>query len=213
MRGADASSLAPWKTLRDAGVRFAFAAATHGLAPNPTFAANWSMMKRCGLTRAAYHFLTQKSEGGVQARAFWEQLSGDPGELPPVLDVEKPPDDCRGDCCELSCTDWSVRTRAAAAEIKRLSGRDPIVYTVESFWNQCLCGATMLGARPLWLAGWPKFDIPERVHFGGWTRWMFYQYAGNVRVGGGVVDLNLFRGSAADLERWRTTGEPPALEP
>jgi len=103
VRGVDVSSLAPWKAIRDAGFTFAFAAATYGLTKNTAFPANWRMMKRCRLPRGAYHRLTDKGDGAAQARAFLEQLEGDPGELPPVVDVEKP--DCAGDCCALSCTD------------------------------------------------------------------------------------------------------------
>jgi lysozyme len=192
-------------------VGFAFAGATHGLTKNPSFAENWAMMKRCGLPRAAYHFLTDKSEGALQARAFAEQIEKDPGELPPALDVEKP-SDCRGDCCQLSCTQWNVITRAFVDELKRRTSREPMIYTVEPFWNQCLCGTTNYKNRPLWLAGWPRFDFPERLRFGGWTAWTFYQYAGNVRVAGGVIDLNLFRGTAEDLDRWIRTGKPPEGE-
>lgn len=208
LRGADASSPAPWRTLRRAGVSFGFAAATHGSAKNPSFTANFAMMKRCGLPRGAYHFLTHKSEGGVQARAFLEQLGDDRGELPPALDVEKP-EDCPGDCCDLSCSEWSVITRAWIRHVEARGVR-PMIYTVEPFWNQCLCGTKKEGARPLWLAGWPRFDFPEAVRFGGFSRWTFYQYAGNVRVGGGVVDLNLFRGGPAELDAFIRAGEPPA---
>jgi lysozyme len=204
----DASSPAPWKTLREAGFAFAFVAATHGLTKNGSFQENWVMMKRCGLPRGAYHFLTHKSDGAAQAHAYLGQVAADPGELPPIVDVEKPPG-CRGECCDLSCNQWIALVQAWIDEVTRRGARQPIVYTVEPFWNQCLCGTTKLRAHPLWLAGWPRFDFPEALRFGGWSRWTFYQHAGNVRVGGGVVDLNLFRGTAEDLERWVRTGHPP----
>jgi GH25 family lysozyme M1 (1,4-beta-N-acetylmuramidase) len=207
LRGVDASSLAPWKTLRDANFGFAFAGASHGLSKNASFAANWAMMKRCGLPRGAYHFLTDKSQGAVQARVFLEQLGEDPGELPPIVDVEKPTD-CRGDCCERSCDEWIALTRDWITEVTRRGARRPILYTVEPFWNQCLCGSTRFSAHPLWLAGYPRFDFPEKLRFGGWSRWTFYQHAGNIRVGGGVVDLNLFQGALTDLERFIQSEQP-----
>lgn len=207
LRGVDASTLAPWKTIRDANVAFAFAGASHGLSKNASFAANWAMMKRCGLPRGAYHFLTDKSQGAVQARVFLEQLGDDPGELPPVVDVEKPTD-CRDDCCERSCGEWIALTRDWIDEVTRRGARRPILYTIEPFWNQCLCGTTRFAAHPLWLAGFPRFDFPEKLRFGGWSRWTFYQHAGNIRVGGGAVDLNLFQGALPDLERFLQIEQP-----
>ena len=68
------------------------------------------------------------------------------------------------------------------------------------------------GGHPLWLAGWPKFNFPEKVAFGGWKLWTFYQHAGNVRLGGGAVDLDLFQGTAADLARFIETGKLPDAE-
>ena len=65
------------------------------------------------------------------------------------------------------------------------------------------------GSHPLWLAGYPKFDFPEKIHSGGWTQWTFYQHAGNVRVAGGVVDLNLFQGTPLELDQWANTRASP----
>jgi lysozyme len=209
VRGVDVSSPAPWKTIRDAGFGFAFAGATHGFAKIASFADNWAMMKRCGLPRGAYHFLTDKSDGAVQARAFLEQIGDDPGEIPPALDVEKP-ESCHGDCCDLSCAQWTGLARTWVDAVEQKTGRPPMIYAVESFWNQCLCGTATFGARPLWLAGWPKFDFPEKVRSGGWSRWSFYQHAGNVRIGGGAVDLDLFHGTADDLGAFLRTGHLPA---
>jgi lysozyme len=206
-RGVDASTPAPWKTIRNAGFRFAFAQAAYGIGASASFSANWAMMRRCGLHRGAYHFITPKQDGLAQARIFWSQISADPGELPPIVDVEKPVE-CSDECCALRCEPWIVTLRAWVQEITRAGGRQPIIYTVESFWNQCLCGTTRFETHPLWLAGYPKFDFPEKLHVGGWTQWTFYQHAGNVRVAGGVVDLNLFHGTVRELEEsiW---GEPP----
>jgi lysozyme len=207
-RGVDASSPAPWKTLRDAGFVFAFAQAAYGIGANPSFAANWAMMRRCGLYRAAYHFITPMHDGAGQARVSWGQISGDPGELPPIVDVEKPVE-CRDECCDLKCEPWILTLRAWIDEMKRAGGREPLIYTVEPFWNQCLCGTKKFGAHSLWLAGYPKFNFPEKLSSGGWTRWTFYQHAGNVRVAAGVVDLNLFQGTSAELDQWVKTGQPP----
>ena len=207
LRGVDVSSLAPWKTLRDAGVAFAFSAATYGLTKNTAFPANWAMMKRCRLPRGAYHRLTEKGDGAAQARAFLEQIEGDPGELPPVVDVEKP--SCVGACCGLSCAAWIRIATAFVETVTAKASRKPIVYLVEPFLNDCLCGTRALASLPLWLAGEGRADVPEKIRAGGFGRWTFYQHATNVRVGGAAVDLDLFRGTARDLERFMVTGALP----
>jgi lysozyme len=165
------------------------------------------MMKRCGLPRGAYHFLTEKADGASQARALLELIEGDPGELPPVVDLEDPA--CKASCCALSCADWTRLATAFVDTVTSRLSRRPIVYVVEPFFNQCLCGTFKFRAHPLWLAGWPKFDFPEKVRTGGFGRWTFYQHAGNARIGGAVVDLDLFRGTARDLERFIATGALP----
>ena len=71
-----------------------------------------------------------------------------------------------------------------------------------------MCGSTALAASPLWLAGWPEADFRERPRVGGFGRWSFYQHATNVRFGGAAVDLDLFRGTAADLARFAEAGDP-----
>jgi len=87
--------------------------------------------------------------------------------------------------------------------------RKPIVYLVEPFLNECMCGTVALASHPLWLAGWPKPDCREKARTGGFGRWTFYQYATNVRIGGAALDLDLFRGTARDLEFFATTGTLP----
>src|SRR5262249_47611217 len=115
--------------------------------------------------------------------------------------IEKPPNDCKGDCCEHSCTDWIQLAKTWIDEVTQRTGRRPVVYTVESFFNQCLCGTTRFHEHSLWLAGWPKFDMPERIHFGGWTTGTVYQHAGHVRAGSAAVALDVFAGSREELLR------------
>ena len=202
LRGVDASSLAPWRSLRAAGVAFGFAGATHGLAKIGSFGANFAAMKECGLARGAYHFLTDRADGATQARAFLEQVGADAGELGPAVDIEKPPRIARATAASaLRATSGSSSARSFIGDVESRTGRKPIVYVVEPFFNQCLCGTPRFREHPLWLAGYPKFDMPARIAIGGWTRWAIYQHAGNVKVGASVVDLDVFDGTRDELVR------------
>jgi lysozyme len=208
VRGVDASSPEPWASLRASGVRFAFSQVAIGTRLNEHFAANWRASKACGLRRAAYHFLSPRADGAAQAALFLAQLGDDRGELPPVVDVELPPG-CKGPCCEVTPAGWSTVVRAWIDAVRRADHREPTLYTVDPFWKECLDNSSRLANHRLWLAGYPRFDLAPRPGFGGWQRWEFYQFKGNARVGGGVVDLNVFRGSEADFDALVAASAPP----
>jgi lysozyme len=211
IRGVDASSRAPWKTLRDQGFAFGFAQAGFGMTANPSFADNWAAMKRCGLPRGAYHFVNADRSGREQAELFLATRGADRGEIPSAVDLEKPPR-CQDDCCGKTCGAWQAVVREWVEVVTAADRRRPMIYAVEPFWNQCLCGTRAFADHPLWHPAWPRFDFPDPVRFGGFRRWDFYQYDGNVKVGDGVVDLNLFRGTRADLDAFLLTANmPPPL--
>lgn len=199
IRGVDASSRAPWRALKEQGFAFAFAQTGFGMTPNPAFADNWAAMKRCGFPRGAYHFVNADRSGTAQAEVFLRTLGEDGGELPPSIDLEKPPH-CKDDCCGKSCAEWRQVVQEWTTAVARVDRRQPMIYAVEPFWNQCLCGTRAHAGHPLWMPAWPRFDFPDPVRYGGWSRWDFYQYDGNVKVGDGVIDINLFRGSREELD-------------
>jgi GH25 family lysozyme M1 (1,4-beta-N-acetylmuramidase) len=200
-RGFDTSSPAAWATLTKAGFSFAYVQAALGSRPNEAFRANWTASKACGIPRGAYQFVSPTEDGAALARVLASELDGDAGELPPTLDLEKPPS-CADDCCERSCTDWTIRAGAWVTEIERLTKKRAALYVVEPFFARCLCASTKWSDRPLWLAAWPRFDFPERPRLGGFAAWDLYQFEGNVVTFGGVVDLSLFRGDDRDLAKW-----------
>lgn len=200
-RGVDASMPVAWKSLKDQGIAFAFAQALYGTTPNKSFAANWAMMKSCGLARGAYDFITPAASGASQAQLFLQTVGDDLGELGPFVDVERPAN-CKSKCCEVSCDGWTTVVADWISTVTKATGRKPVVYTVEDFWKECVCNKSRFALHDLWLAGYPRFDFPDRPGFGGWQKWLFYQHAGNVRFGDGVVDLNVFRGTDAEFVAW-----------
>jgi len=199
VRGVDASTPGAWASLKAQGVAFTLHQAVLASRPNKDFAQNWRTAKACGLPRGAYHFLTPRADPKAQARMFLEQLGDDRGELLPTLDVELPPG-CKGPCCAVSCEGWTAATKAWLDEVEQALGRKVAVYTVADFWKECLCNTSRFADRPLWLAGYPGFDLGLRPGFGGWQRWVFYQYKGNARLGKSVLDLNVFRDDRAAFD-------------
>jgi lysozyme len=199
-RGFDTSTPAPFKSLREAGFDFGFVQAGIGLKKNDDFEKNWAAARACKIPRGAYQFISA-TDGAAQGRVMVDALGGDIGELPPTLDLEKPPK-CEDECCGDPCGVWTARVDAWLETVERATRRPSMIYMVEPFFAQCLCATPKYKDRALWLAAWPRFDFPEKPRLGGFGAWTFYQYEGNVRRYGGVIDLNLFSGDEAAFKEW-----------
>lgn len=185
-----------WRSVRRAGIAFAFLKATEGGDhSDPEFATYWRQAGAAGIPRGAYHYFYFCRTGAEQARWFIRNVPRERGALPPVLDIE-----------------WThSRTcprRPDAAEVKREAnvfldivgrhyGQRPIVYTTVDFYRDNRLGDLR---AEFWLRS--VADHP-RVTYRG-QRWSFWQYTGTGTVPGirGDVDLNAFAGSGADWNRW-----------
>jgi lysozyme len=188
--GFDTSTPAPMKTLRDAGFAFTYVQAAIGAKKNQDFRGSFDLAKRCGLPRGAYQFISGNTDGAVLARTFLEVVEGDPGELAPALDLERPTG-CKDECCDEPCSAWTGRVSAWLDQVEKKTGRRAMLYTVEPFFTKCLCASPKWKDRPLWLAAWPLFDFPKKPRVGGFRDWSIYQFEGNVIRFGGVIDLNV----------------------
>ena len=94
VRGVDVSSYQgeiDWTTVAaEPNLKFAFLKATEGRSwEDPYFDENWKLTKRAGLRRGAYHFYRPNRDAAEQATFFATVVRLEPGDLPPVLDVEK----------------------------------------------------------------------------------------------------------------------------
>lgn len=161
------------------------------------FTQHWQNAKSVGLLRGAYHFFAPWRDAKTQAALLWSRIENDPGELPPVLDVEalKPP---RGGVA-ISSNILISWVGACLQEIERLSGRKPILYTYSAFAQQHQLGKAF-GDYLLWLADYR--EGPPTVA-GGHTQYTFHQYLGDTgrQVGvEGPCDKNRFRGSLSELK-------------
>ncbi|MGW2653900.1 glycoside hydrolase family 25 protein [Streptomyces sp. NPDC001478] len=198
-----------WTRLADAH-RFAFLKATQGVSvKDGWFARDYAAASRTSLLRAPYHFFDPRGtgDGAAQARHFVTTVraagyrGGEPGELPPVLDVEKLPAKGGKEVCPKALR--ADQIRAFLHEVKRTFGVTPIVYTRASFVHDCMNGkGQVFAGHPLWLARYGSgAKEPQQVPGAG-RAWTFWQYTDRARVAGieGPADRNVFRGSAAELK-------------
>lgn len=209
-RGVDVSGYQPqidWRAVASSGVKFAFIKATESTTlTDRHFEEHWQHAKEANLLRGAYHFYRPTINALTQAQFFLDQLA-DPGELPPVLDVEVL-DHATPAALVAGVEIWLDYVGA------RL-GR-PIIYTSPAFWNQ-LPDTKAIGAKTdLWVAHWGARSPAPVQGFNDWTFWQFTNQASITGIPGtGNIDEDRFNGTLAELHAYSAAltskrGQTPA---
>src|SRR5690606_10197780 len=131
-----------WSSWWSKGKRFAYVKATEGTSyKNPYFSQQYTGSYKVGMIRGAYHFARPDgASGAAQARYFVANGGGwssDGKTLPGALDIE---DNYTGGGRCWGNTDAQNRAwiRSFVNEYKRLTGRDVVIYTNKSFWQECV---------------------------------------------------------------------------
>jgi lysozyme len=178
-----------WPEVKQAGLRFAIAKATEGQnTVDSQFKNNWQNIKAAGLLRGAYHFFDAGIDGTAQANHFLQIAPLEPGDLPPVIDVEA--------AASASNATILQEVQNWLDTVEQALNRRPMIYTTASFWNSHLNHT--FGAYPLWIAEY-GVSVPKIPT--GWSNWQFWQYSQAGKVSGvtGSVDMDYFNGSYDDL--------------
>ena len=163
---------------------FAFIKATEGVNNvDPQFRRNWRKSKDNGITRGAYHFFIASRDGRMQAENFIRRVDLEPGDLPPVLDIEQ-------------------RNGVSKAQLRKEAKKwldiveahykvKPIIYTNVDFYNQNL--GSDFDAYPLWAAHYYEQEKPRIGR-----DWIFWQHNDGGNVNGIIskVDFNVFNGDS-----------------
>jgi GH25 family lysozyme M1 (1,4-beta-N-acetylmuramidase)/LysM repeat protein len=195
-----------WPKVRAAGQRFTFIKASEGDGYlDPTFDDNWRGAKTGGLLRGAYHFFRANADAKKQANKFIDYVKSmnDPGELPPVLDLETADGQSRDKIISRAKT-WLDLVEAAF-------NRKPMIYSGQYFLQDYFSetgGGPPAWAKdyPLWLAQYPNTYVEGSQPYlpRGWFKWNFWQYSEKGRVNGinAKVDLVIFNGSLEELYKF-----------
>ncbi len=207
-RGIDVSSYQPaidWPAVKASGKDFVFIKATEATGHlDHAFASHWKNAKVvAGLLRGAYHFFRPALDAAAQAKFFLEQLAADPGELPPVLDVEV------ADGVDVHAIAAGVATWVDA--VLAVHGR-VIIYTSPGFWDLLPASADAIAAKTdLWVAHW---NVASPMKPRGWTKWTFWQHTSTANVPGvpSPIDGNRFNGSLEELRAYAGAAGDPFVE-
>ena len=171
-------------------IDFAFVKATEGHDyVDSLFCRNWDALRRHGIRRGAYHFFRAYGCGEEQARNFLQQVEFQPGDLAPVLDIER----TDGIAPEIMIQEAQIWLHAVEKEL----GIKPIIYTGLNFYETRLKGH--FDHYPLWIARYAN----EAPLLTTGKRWDFWQYSNEGCLEGisQKVDLNVFPGTPAMMER------------
>ncbi|MBO7068811.1 MAG: glycoside hydrolase family 25 protein [Bacteroidaceae bacterium] len=196
VRGIDIShyqTSIKWDKLRNASlnndpVRFVIIKATEGKDLfDDDFNDNFFQAKENDFIRGAYHFFVPGVDAAAQARFFLHQVHLVPGDLPPVLDIEK--------TGKLSKKQLQNDVKKWLDIVEKKYGVKPILYTSYKFKKDYL-DDPVFNEYPYWIA---HYYINKLEYKGDWVLWQ-HTDCGKVDGITGFVDCNIFNGTIQDLE-------------
>jgi len=168
-------------------ISFVFIKATEGISgQDGRFRQNWISARKTGLICGAYHFFYSTRDPILQAKNFEDQVHLNPGDLPPVLDIEVSNDQ----------PDSAIRSSAMSwlREIQKHYGVTPMIYTNVRFYDRHL--GPEFDRYPLWVSHFFAAWLPNPGR-----QWTFWQHSQGGHVNGisAPVDFNVFNGDSLDL--------------
>ena len=169
-------------------VDFIFVRATMGAdGRDKKFARNWKSVQRISRLRGAYHYFRPNENSIRQAENFIRTVKLQPGDLPPVLDIEERPRTQPMDSLRVGLKRWLDR-------VEKHYRIRPIMYSGDSYFTDFL--EKEFGDYTLWIANYNFWVEKPKEH------WDFWQFSEKGKVKGikGHVDLNMFNGEIEDLE-------------
>jgi len=216
-----------WSHAWGKGARFAYIKATQSwpttLFKDPKFSQNYTGSANAGMMRGAYHFaMPAHSSGATQAKQFLANGGGwsaDGKTLPPLLDIEWNPYNAtqysagKGDMCYgLTPSKMVSWIQDFGNTVKATTGRLPMIYTAQSWWDKCTGDSTAFKGWPLHVSIFPTAEGPKnpRELPEGWTTFNIWQYSSNANLIGDKklvnnkyvdinVDANVWNGDLTSL--------------
>ncbi|MCA9994635.1 MAG: hypothetical protein KDE56_02735 [Anaerolineales bacterium] len=188
--------------LKEEGIAYAFLRASRGSSvagngfwvADGSYNAHFAELGKVGILRGSYHVLYEWDPEG-QAQKFFNIYK--PGELPPVLDIEK--------------GQYTGKLTAVVAQrfLKKwaeLGGEPPIIYTNQSTWNELIGNPKWSTDYKLWVASYDADGDNPYAMPKPWGKedWSFWQYTRTGRLqaydkGNSNIDLNWFKGGLTSL--------------
>ncbi len=152
-----------------------------------SFEKNWKAAKEHGFRRGVYHYYRPNENSDLQILNFIPKVSLEPGDLPPVLDIEDLPTTQSMENLKKGLKKW-------LDEIEKYYGVKPILYSSDKYYADLL--QKDFPDHQVWIANYNFWVNDLKDH---WLIWQFSE-KGTVEGIDEKVDLNIFNGNLYDLE-------------
>lgn len=163
-------------------LHFVFVRATAGKDKvDNTFKENWKQAKKHQFIRGAYHYYRPNENSIVQAENFINTVTLEPGDFPPVLDIEQLPKKQSLDSLKVGLKRWLDK-------VEKHYKVKPIIYSGESYYKDFL--KKEFSEYPFWIANYNFWRNQPDSH------WLLWQFTEKAQITGinGTVDVNVFNG-------------------
>jgi len=195
-----------WPRVAAAGKVFSFLKASEGaLTPDAFFDDHRKQATANKIAVGAYHLFHPGRPVADQVKLFVGKVKVlEPGELPPVLDLEVP-DEWKS----IAKPDRVTLVVAWLTQVEQALGVPPIIYGGPQFIESILGADRRLATYRLWLADYAlQAQVPDP-----WSNWTFWQFTDKGAVDGvtGKVDLDTFNGSRDDLNKLLVQAAPAVV--
>ena len=164
-------------------LQFVFVRATAGKNKvDSQFKENWKQAKKHQFIRGAYHYYRPNENSIQQAENFIQTVKLEPGDFPPVLDIEQLPKKQSLDSLKVGLKRWLTK-------VEKHYKVKPIIYSGESYYNDFL--KKEFSDYPFWIANYNFWRNQPESH------WLLWQFTEKAQVSGikGTVDVNIFNGN------------------
>jgi lysozyme len=169
-------------------LRFVFIRATVGNDKvDEQFHNNWIGARKSNIIRGAYHYYRPNENSLEQAANFIKTVKLRKGDLPPVLDIEKLPEDQSLDSLKVGLRRW-LEAVDAHYKVK------PIIYSGNNYYEAFL--KTEFSDYAFWIANY-NFLVEDFC-----DDWLFWQFTEKAAVKGirCDVDVNIYNGTPKMLQ-------------
>jgi GH25 family lysozyme M1 (1,4-beta-N-acetylmuramidase) len=188
-----------WLRLAREGLDFVAVKAAEGTYyQNPYYPADTRAAAAAGLAVLPYVFANPSRASGAATARFAVRaadLPRGPARLPLVVDLENDPYKKHHNCYGLRVPAMLKWIAGFVGVTEARTGRRPVIYTTDAWWQQCTASTGEFRADPLWLA---SFGVTAPAVPSPWRQWNFWQYASNGLLPGvGRVDLDYYQPTGA----------------
>ena len=178
--------------VRDDNYQFVFIKASEGKTyRDEAFEHNYRQARKAGLKVGAYHFFRKNRTAREQADNLLQAIEGKELDLPLVIDLE----DDWGNGATVS-REMALERVMDMIEILNGKGYQVMIYTNMDGYNKYY--KDMLADHDLWLCSFTSSDNLSSMSY----RFHQFSHEGSVQGVDGDVDLNVFRGSRSEWDRY-----------